>query len=494
MRYLKQTPEIQAPNLNQHLVHRIVVHLANKMKEHYKPEFSFHKYVASKPGASRRRFLKAYNQLLTGTRSLDRISKITAFVKNERYFEAGKSPRLIMGRDPRFNILYARFVARLEEAFFSLPQICNACDYRQSGEKFSKILREDSYMFENDMSKYESTQRHYLLALEFLVYALVTPLEEIEDLKLLFAVKMIKAGHTQEGLKFFFLHCRGSGDMDTGLGNGVINYITTMYFKIVNFCPHKAECRMDGSCCHFDEFAAKGDDSYGNMPRTENVVNTYAYFGLDAKLIIRRDPRLTEFCSGHFVRLKNGTYHYVQKLRKLITSLSTVINPDFVERGWCAHYYRSLGDMYSVLYGEMPIYCDIAKFLQTASGKLRVNKHLVGESYGASTAYFAQQHSVEKIDVSPQTMLDISMVNDMSIPELEALHTFYTTARIDLPSEQQRRCNVKSKKADNMPQLDDNVVKQFDRDVNKDSRGWVKSFGNLLRDPLRTLSQLAANS
>jgi hypothetical protein len=479
-RYLKHTPNI-SPNLNLHLVNRIVDHLVAEMRPLYKPEFDFHKYVASKPGSSRRRFLRAYKQLLTGTRDLDKISKITAFIKNERYYEEGKAPRMIMGRDPRFNTFYARHIARLEDAFFQLPQVANKCDFSGCGEKFSKLLGQ--WMFENDMSKYESSQRYFHLALEYLVYAQLTPHDERDEFATLFAAKMLKSGHTKEGLKFEFEHCRGSGDLDTGLGNGVLNYISTMYFKIMNFCPKRNCCDMNGSCCSYNGFVLKGDDSYGNMPVNANFTNYYSDFGFDAKLIIRHDPRTTEFCSGHFLQLSDGSYYYVQKLRKLITSITTIINPEFIERGWVAHYYRSLGDMYSVLYGELPVYGELAKFLQTASTKFRVNTHLTNESYGHHTAFSEHKRSVQKIDVCHQTLVDVSVNNQIDFAELTALKEYFDNTAIRLPEQYSKRCNVKNKPAQTVPHEVSIGNRSFNRaTLPSVCKVWLRSLRHLGND------------
>nr|WRQ65156.1 RNA-dependent RNA polymerase [Tolivirales sp.]WRQ65715.1 RNA-dependent RNA polymerase [Tolivirales sp.] len=496
-RYLRDTPDVQPKNLNFHLIMRIVKYLAAKVKEVYNPAFNFHQYVASKPGSSRRRFLKAYNQLLRGTNDLKKISKITAFVKNERYFEEGKAPRMIMGRDPRFNIKYARFIARFEDAFFQLPQVANCCDFWSCGEKFRQLYEKVSTrFFENDFSKYESSQRRFVLMIEFLVYAFTTPEDEIDDLLILFAVKCVKSGHTEAGLEFFFLWCRGSGDLDTSCGNGIPNYVATMYFKIMNFCPRRSECIMDGSCCAFDKFVIKGDDSYGTIPEDHRaeLLNTYSYFGFDAKLIVREDGRTTEFCSGNFVRMRDGRFLYVQKLKKLITSLSTVINPDVNRHGWHAHYYRSLGDMYKQLYGDLPIYGDIADFLRTSSDKLKININLVNESYGANEAFSQKPRSVQKIDVCPETLVDISMNNDMSFSELEAISKYFRSNKLVFPAHMSKRCNWKFSKADAMQPLDQDVTSVKCTNIGKYAEVIAKDLRVLLRDPDKMLPISAAQS
>jgi hypothetical protein len=496
-RYFKITPDVDFGKINIQLLLRIIQRLCHDVSKHYRPDFSFNQYVQTKSGSARRRFLKAYNQIKdSGIQKLERISKITAFVKNERYFEEGKAPRLIMGRDPRFNIFYARYISRFEDAFFKLPQLANACDYGSCGRKFTELYGRSSRMFENDMSAYESSQRWLYMAIEFLVYAWTCPEREIEQLSTLFAVKMVKQGHTEAGLKFYFEHCRGSGDLDTGCGNGVGNYVCTKYFKIINFCPLKNQCRMDGLCCDCDGFVIKGDDSYGTVPESHKttLVNTYEYFGLSAKLIYRPDGRLTEFCSGHFVRVANGKYMYVQKLRKLITSIATCINPDFIRRGQVAHYYRSLGDMYSVLYNGMPIYQDIAKFLQTASSKYRININMLADSYGAHQA-FLNNRNAEKVDVCPETLLDISDSNGFSLVELDCLKQFFNNTRLNLPPEQSRRCNIKKNlRANAWDDLDEGVQFEFSNKLPVRQQQFKDRLVQLLKEPLSGLSQAAKQS
>jgi hypothetical protein len=474
-RYLKHTPEIG--KLDMDLVMRIVEHLAGAMKPFYRPEFSFNKFVQSKPGALRKRYLKAYKQLLNGDVSLSKIDTIAAFVKNERYFEEGKSPRMIMGRDPRFNILYARFISRLEDSFFKLPQVANACDYWTCGEKFQKLL--GAWMFENDMSKYESSQRKFHLYLEFLVYSMVVSPDEVSDLATLFAVKMKKKGRA-EGVEFEFDFCRGSGDMDTSLGNGVINYLATMYFMIKNFCD-KSVCEFEKCGCIFDKFVLKGDDNYGFCPKGSALKNTFLDWGFDAKLKLNVDPRKTEFCSGHFVELADGRFYYVQKLKKLIQSLEVCINPQFVKNGWVAHYYKSLGLMYGVLYGSLPIYSDIAAFLLTASDKHGINVNLVSESYGASESFKHHKHNIQKVDVSDVTYADIVLNNGLSFVEARELALYFQKSAMHFPPELSRRCNMRTPpKTDTREEVCEDIPQNFHAaSMRKDCKVWRRELMTL---------------
>lgn len=483
-RYLKVTPPPMGKQIDFRLLDRIVDHLAKQISEFFRPEFNFQQYVKSKPGASRRRFLKAYKQIAEGNNNLAMNSKIAAFVKNERYFDEGKSPRMIMGRDPKFNVIYARFIARLEDAFFQLPQVANACNYTKCGEKFERLYKHCDSMFENDMSKYEATQRECLLGLEYLVYDKVFRMTgcegEIEDMRTVFAAKCIKPVVTGDGVKATFSFTRGSGDLDTGLGNGVLNYISTMYFMCINYCS--ANCKLGQcSCGTFDLFVLKGDDSYGVSPRS-NLYNTYMLFGLDAKLIYRADARSVEFCSGHFIRTANGKWTYVQKLRKLITSVSTCINPDIIKNGWLGHYLKSLGLMYFKLYEGVPVYENFARMLMTADAKHGMNTSLIeGVSYGAWEA-FSNSGNTKRVDSCPETILDIAEHNEMPFAQLHALQACFDNAKIHLPEHHLRRCNIKTKMDEPMLDLGD-------------IHTWVNRLDlcKRAREIRKTLSKISAN-
>jgi len=419
---------------------RIIVNLADKIKEQLDPNFSIKSFIEQKKGPLRMRYLKAHKQNLTSGFEAKKHGDIAAFIKNERYFEE-KAPRMIMGRNPRFNLLYAQIIEPIEKAFFKLEQVANACDYKKCGEKFSKLV--GHWFFENDMSKFEASQRFETLRLEYLIYALVLP-EQAELIKQLFAVKMYKFGKTQSGIDFKFNYCRGSGDMDTSLGNGILNYISTAYFQAINFCPLGANCHIEHCVegCFTGKFVLKGDDSYGSMPVGAGYTNTYRYFGFDAKLILRKNWWEVEFCSGHFVPTTDGGFYYVQKLRKILTSIETCINKDINDNGWAAHYYTSLGLMYSILYAGLPIYEDIGKYL-CGSTSLGINKTLVEDhSYGTTEAFDNFTGTAKYTD---NVMLDISMVNDMSLAELESIASFFRTRRPVYPADQYKRCNRKNK-------------------------------------------------
>lgn len=437
-RYLKETPKPQPEKLDRALLDRILVDLARRIKEIIEP-FDGAGFLERKKGRLRTRYTGAYTRMQRGY-NLNRNSNIAAFVKNERYFEAGKAPRMIMGRDPRFNVLYAQIIEPIEKAFFSLPQVANACDFKKCGEKFSDLVGE--WFMENDMSKFEGSQRYFVLQMEHLIYSLVMP-EKRDLLDVLFAYKIRKKGTTQSGVHFEFWECRGSGDMDTSLGNGILNYIATQYFLMKNFCPacEMSACALPG--CRTYKFVVKGDDSYASYPRFGTHVNTYSYFGFDAKIIIRKKPEDVEFCSGHFLEYSPGKYLYVQKLVKLIETLTTCINAEVIRNGWHSQYYKSLGLMYKKLYAGIPVYEDIADFLLSSDSKLGLNLHLI-PYYNILDAFSNYSGSVDNVQ-TPLVFVSMAMINGLDIADLNLIQSWFRSNTLSFSPELSKKCNLRSK-------------------------------------------------
>jgi len=445
-RYLKETPELQ--HLDMRLVHRIIDNLVHRLKTHM-TDFDASNFLSSKTGKLRARYLKAYNDISRRGFDINRDSDISAFVKLERYYEAGKAPRMIMGRNPKFNWFYAQIIDPIERAFFALDQVANACDNFSCGEKFSRMVGE--WFIENDMSKFEASQRKQVLHFEYLVYSKLFPHRK-EFLDLLFAAKMHKRGGTSSGVKFAFDYCRGSGDMDTSLGNGILNYIATQYFLIKNFCPNCdfEQCAVPG--CRTFSFVVKGDDSYMRAPKYCTPTNYYANFGFDAKLIVRKAPHEVEFCSGHFVEYQPGKYVYAQKLRKILASLTTCINEEAVRNGWVAHYYKSLGLMYNKLYSGIPIYQDIGKMLMTSNVNAGLNVNLI-QSYNLLHLFKNIEPQDRIVDFNC-AYASIMMVNNMDPAELEAIGETLRNSYMSFEPALTKKCRIRSRKAEEVPPVD----------------------------------------
>lgn len=452
-RYLKETPK--KTGFDRKLVFRIIDYLSTQIRAHVKP-FDAQNYLFNKKGKLRARYVAAYKDLCKNGFDHKKSSRIKTFVKNERFYEQGKSARLIMGRDPAFNILYAQIIEVVEKAFFKLPQVTNACDNKRCGEKLEELL--GSLIGESDQSKFEAHQDEEHLWWEFCVYHAVLP-ELTEKLLALFVDKMFKEGIasfnkalTYVVIVFRFVFCRGSGDMDTSLGNGVLNFILTMYFLVINTCS--VECKFDQctnpSCCAL-KFRLKGDDNYFRI-NSRTYIDTFAQMGFDAKIKIHDRTEDLEFCSGHFVEYAPGKFIYVQKIKKMIHSLSTIINTDIIRNGWAAHYYKSVGLMYKKLYCGIPLYDELADFLLRSPYDGGININLV-DSHNLKEMY---NHSVDHTLGVVESLVGVSvaMVNGLGIDEMESMRCWLRGLKWNLPASQCNRCRIANKPLKTIPVID----------------------------------------
>jgi len=421
-RYLKASSNEVTYDSN--IVEGIIDELAAKMKPNYSGPMSLGEFMAGKKGKLGMRYKNAVLDVKKNGFDPIKHSKITAFVKNEIYAEK-KPPRMIMGRDPRYNLIYGLFTTALEHAMTQIPEFSKGKNFVERGKQFAKLLFGQWYL-EGDFSKYEGTQREELLTMIELGLArrLMNDADYILFEKL-FYVKMIKDGHTLNGLKFRFNWCRGSGDMDTGLGNSLICWVACKYFCIINKIPHR--------------FIVDGDDNTIGIPKGMNTyTETFKLFGLDAKLIIKKDYHDVDYCSGKFIQYKAGEFLYVQNVRKIMQNIRFFRKKTFAHaRG---DYYYSLGLMYKILYSNFPLYQNIANALMRIGGtrknfKIEVldslNKHYRDHMKGMDAI------SVDESHIS-NIKLEIAMCFGMSVGEINYYSKFYDSLNLSLPKEQNK--------------------------------------------------------
>lgn len=403
-RYLKKTPSLG--ELDGKIIDRIIDELEAKMRPHFDSHFDVNEFMSDKKGALGNRYKAAANALIKDGFSLEGDSDIAAFVKLEKFSEM-KAPRMILGRNPKFNILYAKYVQPLERAFFELEEVCNKCNYAQCGEKFGKL--KGGWYIENDMSKFEASQRiEMLLNIEYRLYKRFFPHDDTFDK--LFAAKVIKKIRTANGVFIKFIGCRGSGDMDTSLGNGVLNYVACRYFQIYN--------GIDGF-----GLMLKGDDSVMGAPSGRvDYKNTFINFGFDAKLVVRKVASDVEFCSGKFIMTTPSVYYYVQNLNKILSNIPTIINNRFFTS--MADYFYSLGYMYSVIYKGIPVYQDMAEFLMSCGPNKRVKTDMLLDHFGAYEAFKSNREQVE-VDYN-LAISEIMMAFDISMVEINHLKDYFS--------------------------------------------------------------------
>jgi len=414
---------------NYEMVDGILDDLASKLIPNLHPPITVNDFMESKKGSIRNRYDKSVLQILND--GFKTMAPITAFVKLEKYNETeekditGTIPRLILGRDPAFNVAYARYTIPLEEAFLKLPEVAKGRNLKQRGDQFREKVYGDWYA-EVDFSKFDSTQRVELLEhIELGIWKRVYP-EQYETIRDLFYIKNIKKGHTMNGCKFSFVGCRGTGDMDTGLFNTMVSWVTARYFEIIN---------KTGYC----NFMADGDDHIIKIPVGKSCVNTYPLFGLDAKLVIKKDYHDVDFCSSRFVMInRKGEFYQVQNITKLFNNVSTVINKNYENS--LGTYFQSLGYMYSTLYPNFPLLTSFSGFLKSIGTPRYVSYEILEKiSYGQANAFKMGPVSLD-VDYDFVTS-ELYMCFGITPHEMDHQIHYFNTTRVDLEQHEDKAQN-----------------------------------------------------
>jgi len=441
-RYLKKTDNDY--RANDKIVNSILDELANAMRKSWVGPKNLTDVLECKSSGRIRRYHNAANDVYNNGFNIEKHSKVSAFIKNEVYDEC-KPPRMIMGRDPRFNLLYAQFTEALEKCMTELPEVSKGKNFVERGKQFMEKIF-GAWILEIDCSKFEATQRLALLKrIELgLAKRLMTP-SEYQVFKACFIAKMRKDGWTLNNVHFEFWECRGTGDPDTGLFNTLITWVACRYFEIINGTGNT-------------NFICDGDDNLIRIPVGAKYVNTFSEFGLDAKLQLRHDYHDAEYCSGKFIQVQPGVFHYVQNIHKMMQNLPVFRKTKFDH---CkATYYHSLGYMYKVLYPKFPLFENIAGFLIRSAPNEHVSVPMLREINPSHTEAF--KHTQEKIEIDVELVrVEIAMSFNLTFEELKRVCQWYDDNTIVLKPDECKRYNPEKPPANRLTDTQIKVVDQI---------------------------------
>lgn len=406
------------------IVDKVLDELADSLRPNFHGVIPLEKFFENKKGKLAKRYEKACQSILDDGFDLKHCAGTSAFVKNEIYDEL-KAPRMIINRDPRFNLAYGRYTIPLEDAMMKLPEVTKGKDFLGMGKQFKDKLF-SRWLLECDFSKYESTQRITLLIkVELGLWKRLLSPEEYRDVETLFWAKMKKCGYTLQGVYFAFWSMRGSGDMDTGLFNTLLTWVACRYFEIVNKTGNR-------------NFLVNGDDNIIGLLFRTGWINTFEHFGFDAKLILRQDYHDVDYCSGKFIQLEPGKFMYVQNFVKAIRNMAVFRKLKFSH---CkSTYYHSLGVMYATIYPGIPLIENFANMLLRST----VGKHVSTDILTEINPVYTEQFRFGKRDfsVSNDIKIEICMSFDMSVVELDQLCCWLDNTNIHFRFDEHRRYRV----------------------------------------------------
>lgn len=423
-RYMKETQHDFKPD--RRILNQILDELVHKIRPHWRGPTTLQEFLTSKSGKLRCRYEAAASDILKNGFNPKKHSKINAFIKNEVYDEL-KPPRMIMGRDPRFNLFYGQYTTALERMLKHIPQCSKGMNFSQRGDQFAELVL-GAHILEIDFSKYESTQRYNcLVAIEMGIWErLFEDQEAREGIEKAFKIKMFKDGYTLNGVKFSLFACRGSGDMDTGVFNTLFTVVACRYFEIINGFGNW-------------NFICDGDDNLMRIPVNATYIDTFSQFGFDAKIIRRTDYHDAEYCSGKFIQISPGKFHYVQNLNKLMQALPVFRKLQFSH---CkGTYYHSLGYMYKTMYGNIPVFSAIGEFLMSFAVDKHVQMDMLREINPSHAESFKNSKGLI-VQADENVFVELAMSFDLPITELMRLDNWYRTNTVKLTPDEDKRYNV----------------------------------------------------
>jgi len=368
---------------------------------------------------------------------------VNMFLKTEIYNELDKDPRMICGRDPKFNLIYQRWTTGLEAAMSHIPGIMKGKNALQRGSYFKNHMRQYKYLLKTDYSRFDATQGVELLrAIELgLAYRLLSQ-EEFGLFMTAWEIKLLKIGKYPSGLSFKFIGCRGSGDMDTGLFNTLINYVAAKYFLAMN--------NLDG------DVMADGDDGVIGV-NSINYNPTFHHFGLEIKMEPVTDYHDVEFCSSVFVEYNaSGDMIQLQNMHKLLNNVGVVKSRKFYH--CVGEYYYSLGFMYNKMYPGFPVYQQLANMLMRIGKRKYIHRSILRDLNPMFELGLEQDHIIVNPD---RLLIEMSLCFNISCEMMHAISHSLDNMIVQLPPSMDKKFRISNRPGDRLPEAIVDHVEQL---------------------------------
>jgi len=178
--------------------------------------------------------------------------RINCFMKVEKFNKATlqtKPPRVIQGRDPKYNLEIMRFLRPVEHWFYRNDAIFKGKNLEQRAETIARYLGEfDSpHVYSIDCSKCDAHLHTRILQLEHAIYLKCH--NNHPKLQQMCAWQLENHGRTPNGCEYTTKGRRASGDFNTGLGNSIICYAVLK--SILKRLGYKYRIGCDGDDCFF---------------------------------------------------------------------------------------------------------------------------------------------------------------------------------------------------------------------------------------------------
>lgn len=314
----------------------------------------------------------------------EKDARVNMFVKAEKLpidsleDPLTKDPRAIQFRAPVYSAQLAKYTLALEKTFYlTTPGATKGMDGAAKGRTLSDMISKyaDPVFLELDCSRFDAHVSTQLLKCEHSFYNHVY---SDAGLARMLRMQLINRGWTRTGMRYTVKGGRMSGDMNTALGNNVLQWgMINVWLK---------ECGVN----KFD-FIFDGDDSVIVIESTvvdlisEDIYNKL--FGMKAKLKVVRALSDIEYCKGHFFGevgdLKFGRDPMVAILKDIYTTKLLVNNKQLSD------YMYTLGLCMAHQYSRIPIMWKLANEIRAKYPSGSVAQSLIGE-YNRGHAFKAE--------------------------------------------------------------------------------------------------------
>lgn len=279
----------------------LYVHLQQLLPPEVLTPWSFQAVIDHYAGGKRIRYMRARENLRKyGFRTAH--ANVRMFLKDDKYLEDGlKEPRCIQYRAMEYCLLLGRYVHAIEKHVY------------QAEVNGSRVIAKGMNSYERaqwvvdawnsfdgpvavllDHSKYDAHVSVPLLDIEHRFYrACFGPNKWLARL---LALQLVNKGYTKNGTRYMVKGTRMSGDVNTGLGNSVVNY--AMLAEVLGHLPGR--------------ILVDGDDSIiitSTVCLTElrdRVQKMCPLFGMETKADLAFGMQEVEFCQCRPVELSTG--------------------------------------------------------------------------------------------------------------------------------------------------------------------------------------------
>ncbi|AAB81639.2 RNA-dependent RNA polymerase [Carrot mottle mimic virus] len=383
--------------------------------------WSMEDVVNSYTGRQRARYEQAMLSIME--RPLERRdARVSTFIKAEKINFSAKpdpAPRVIQPRDPRFNVVFAKYIKPLEPMLYKAlgrlyeqPCVAKGFNAFQTGE----IIRKKWDSFRNpvcvglDASRFDQHVSVEALKFTHSVYKRFNSSKEFVDLLNQMYVNR-GLGTCKDGLvKYKVKGCRMSGDMDTALGNCVLMVLMTRNLCLDLSIPH--ELMDNGDDCivifekeHLQRFNAAVKPYFAALGFTMKVEAPVYQF------------EKVEFCQTQPVF--DGTqWRMVRQIPSIAKDLCSVIDWEQLESWW-----HAIGNCGQSLAGGLPVFGSFYRWLcRIGKANTKVTEHPL---YKCGMVNLSRGMDARDKPITTEGRLSFSLAFGLSIPMQIALEGIY---------------------------------------------------------------------